>query len=170
MWFGGIHVERETVHRTADGRRLLVMHGDEFDGLIGAAKWLSKLGGTIYGAALRLNPVINAIRRRLGYSHWSLASFLKNKAKQSVQWLARFEHMLTEAARQQDVDGIVCGHIHRPAIEEVEGVSYYNCGDWVESCTALVEHVDGSMELVYWLSPNTRKTVRVSQPLVRTVY
>lgn len=166
LHFGGIRILPEAIHETADGRRLVVIHGDEFDGLIGCAKWLSVMGSGVYSMALRLNQGINAVRRRLGFSYWSLAGFLKSRAKTMVLWMANFEQLVLKAAERHGADGVICGHVHQPDIQEIGGIAYYNTGDWVESCTALVEHVDGSMELLYWGAAST--TQGPARPLVST--
>ncbi len=149
--FGGVEVVDEALHMTADGRTLLVLHGDKFDGVVTQGKWLASLGSTAYDAAIRLNYVFNLIRRRLGYPYWSLSAWLKHKVKDAFTFIQAFEQTLINEARKHQADGVVCGHIHRAAIHETGGVTYYNTGDWVESCTALVEHYDGRMELITWL-------------------
>lgn len=151
--FGDIPIVRDAIHVTADGRRLVVMHGHEFDGAVALAPWLSKLGATIYEAALTLNRPINRIRRALRLPYWSLATFLKQNAKRAVQYVAHFEEAVAQRARSQQADGIVCGHIHKPELRPIGEVLYANCGDWVESCTALAEHADGRLELLFWPEP-----------------
>jgi UDP-2,3-diacylglucosamine pyrophosphatase LpxH len=145
---GGIEVERRTIHRTADDRRFLVLHGDEFDGLVARAKWLMKLGARGYDMVLALNRVINPALSRLGRSHWSFSQFAKQKSKQAIQFIADFENIVVREAMGHDVDGVVCGHIHKPEIRRFGDVLYANTGDWVESCSLLVEHFDGQLELV----------------------
>ncbi|OZC04703.1 UDP-2,3-diacylglucosamine hydrolase [Rubricoccus marinus] len=155
--FGGIEVRRDLIHETADGRRLLVLHGDEFDGAVRFAPWLSKLGARAYEAALRANTVVAAVRQRLGYPYWSLAAYLKGRTKHAVQYMAEFEGAVARRAMASGVDGIVCGHIHRPELRAFASgrgeVLYANCGDWVESCTALAEMHDGTLELIRWGEP-----------------
>jgi UDP-2,3-diacylglucosamine pyrophosphatase LpxH len=148
--FGGVQVLMNTVHTTADGKRLLIIHGDEFDAVMGYAKWLAKLGSVAYGFALGLNMVFNWGRRFLGFPYWSLSAYLKAKVKDAVKHVNDFEHFLAEEARAAKADGIVCGHIHRAEMRMIEGVLYCNDGDWVESCTALVEHFDGRLEVINW--------------------
>lgn len=154
--FGGVDVRRETVHVTADGRRLLVLHGDEFDGLIRLAPWLSVLGSRAYETAIRLNTVVAFARERLGYDYWSLAGALKSRTKTALQYVGRFEEAVARRAAREGVDGVVCGHIHRPEMRTIASADgptlYLNCGDWVENCTALAEHVDGRIELLRWTS------------------
>ena len=139
---------------TADGRRLLVMHGDEFDSVVRYAKFLALLGDRAYSAALVFNRWFNMLRRRLGYPYWSLSAWLKRQLKGAVKAVDRFETALANEARRRGFDGVVCGHIHHAEMREVHGVLYLNDGDWVESCTALVEHHDGRLELIDWAAEN----------------
>lgn len=148
--FGGITVRPRAIHTTADGRQLLVLHGDEFDGVVRHARWLSKLGSGAYTLTLEANRYFNQARYRLGLPYWSLSAWLKLKAKRAVQYIADFGAALAAEARRCDVDGVVCGHIHHAEIRDIGGVQYLNCGDWVESCTALVEHFDGRLEIIRW--------------------
>ena len=152
--FGGILVQRDWVHETADGRRLLVVHGDEFDGVVRLAPWLSVVGARAYETSLLLNGAVAAVRERLGLPYWSLAAALKDRTKRALQYVDRFEEAVAALAARRGVDGVVCGHIHRPELRTVETeagpVLYANCGDWVENCTALVEHWDGRLEVVRW--------------------
>jgi UDP-2,3-diacylglucosamine pyrophosphatase LpxH len=148
--FGMVRVLREAVHRTADGRRFVVLHGDAFDGIVLYARWLAYLGDRAYVTALKLNTWFNAIRRRLGMPYWSLSAFLKHKVKSAVQYVSNFEHAVVKAARDRGADGVICGHIHIAEMREIDGILYCNDGDWVESCTALVEHLDGRMEVIHW--------------------
>lgn len=149
--FGDIKVVAQAIHTTADGRRLLVLHGDAFDGVVKYAKWLAHLGDWAYTLALSANHWFNLVRRRLGYSYWSLSAYLKHKVKNAVQFIDDYEQTIVEEARRQGVDGVVCGHIHHAELRQVDGILYANDGDWVESCTALVEHMDGRLEIVHWL-------------------
>jgi len=128
----------------------LLLHGDEFDSIIKCSPWLAHLGSWAYGVLLRLNRYVNRVRRRFGYHYWSLAAFLKHKVKNAVNYIASFEEVVSRAARRRGVDDLVCGHIHRPEIRRVNGVMYCNDGDWVESCSALIEHRDGRLELIDW--------------------
>ena len=145
---GDIQVERRRIHKTADGRKLLVLHGDEFDGLVTRAKWLMKLGSRGYDLALGINRILYPLLSRLGRSHWSFSQFAKQKSKQAVQFISDFENMVVREALQSDVDGVVCGHIHKPEIRHFGDLLYANTGDWVESCSLLVEHFSGDLELV----------------------
>lgn len=150
MHFGGVDVLQNAQHRAADGRTYVVMHGDEFDVVVRSAKWLAFLGDRGYEAALWLNNPLNWIRRHLGFGYWSLSAYLKQRVKGAVSFIGAFEHAVATEARRQRADGIICGHIHSAADRVIEGIHYLNCGDWVESCTAIVEHSSGRMELVRW--------------------
>jgi UDP-2,3-diacylglucosamine pyrophosphatase LpxH len=153
LQIGGVILLREAVHVTADGRRLLILHGDDFDGVVRYARWLALLGDWAYDLTLRLNHVFNRLRRRFGYPYWSLSAYLKFKVKNAVQFVSDFAQAITTEARQRRVDGVVCGHIHHAEIKYLGGILYCNDGDWVESCTALVEHFDGTLEIVHWSDP-----------------
>jgi UDP-2,3-diacylglucosamine pyrophosphatase LpxH len=148
--FGGVAVRQQAVHLTADRRRLLVMHGDEFDCCVMHAPWLARLGSVLYEFTIRLNHWFNRIRALAGRPYWSLSAYLKHRVKKALMVMDNFEHALVAEAQRRGACGVVCGHIHRAAIRRVDGIDYYNTGDWVESCTALVEHFDGSMEIVTW--------------------
>ena len=148
--FGGVELALDAVHETADGRRLLVVHGDHFDGVIQYAKWLALLGDWAYAIVLWLNTWFNRVRRRLGFGYWSLSAYLKGKVKNAVQFIDDFEAAVAEEARRRGLDGVVCGHIHKADLNTNHGVLYANDGDWVESCTALVEHLDGQLEIIQW--------------------
>ena len=150
----GVKLRQDAAHVTADGRRLLVMHGDEFDSVVRYAKVLALLGDRAYTTALVLNRYFNAIRRRLGHPYWSLSQWLKRRVKEAVKAIDRFEAAVAGEARRRGFDGVVCGHIHHAEMREVGGVLYLNDGDWVESCTALVEHSDGRLELIDWAALN----------------
>ena len=147
---GNVEIRREAIHTTADGRRFLVLHGDEFDSIVRASPLLESLGSRAYSGALRLNRYINAIRQRFGYPYWSIAAFLKHKVKNAVKYIANFERALAIEARRREVDGVICGHIHRAEISDIDGITYCNDGDWVESCTALVEDFGGRLSLLRW--------------------
>ncbi|HVY15154.1 MAG TPA: UDP-2,3-diacylglucosamine diphosphatase [Rhodopila sp.] len=150
----GIRLRREAEHSTVDGKRLLIMHGDEFDSVVRYAKFLALLGDWAYTAALVVNRWFNDVRRRLGYPYWSLSAWLKRQVKEAVKAIDRFETALVNEARRRGFDGVVCGHIHHAEIRDVDGILYLNGGDWVESCTALVEHHDGRLELIDWAAEN----------------
>ncbi len=148
--FGGVLVARDAIHETADGRRFLVTHGDEFDGVVNHAKWLAFLGDWSYRALLALNTHWNLLRRRMGFGYWSLSAYVKVKVKNALQFIENFEEAVAEEARRRGVDGVICGHIHKAEMRDIGGIFYVNDGDWVESCTALVEHEDGRLELIDW--------------------
>jgi len=148
--FGGIDVMHEVVHRTADGRRLLVTHGDLFDGVVQRARWLAILGDTLYVSILALDRWFNRIRAPLGLGYWSLSQYLKHKAKGAVSFITDFEQALARAARERGFHGVVCGHIHKAEIRMVDGMLYCNDGDWVESLTALVEDQHGNLRIIEW--------------------
>ena len=148
--FGEILIENEAVHELRDGRRLWVTHGDLFDGVIQYAKWLAYLGDTAYTMALKVNDHFNYLRHKMGMSYWSLSQYLKHRVKNAVSFITAFEEALTTEARRRGYDGVVCGHIHRPEIREIDGTLYCNDGDWVESLSALVETHEGELKLVYW--------------------
>jgi UDP-2,3-diacylglucosamine pyrophosphatase LpxH len=151
---GGVKLVGEAEHVTADGKRLLVIHGDQFDSVVRYAKFLAFLGDGAYTAALTINRYFNAVRRQLGYPYWSLSQWAKRQVKEAVKAIDRFEGALAGEARRRHFDGVVCGHIHHAEMRQVEGVLYLNTGDWVESCTALVEHHDGRLELIDWVAVN----------------
>ena len=161
--FGGIEVLEEAVHTTADGRRLWVVHGDYFDGVIQCAKWLAYVGDNLYEFTLRLNRHLNSLRVRMGLPYWSLSAYLKGKVKKAVGYINDFEVAVAQEARRRGYQGVVCGHIQRADMRDIKGVMYCNDGDWVESCSALVEHFDGRLELVFWPFDPLQQ-VRVSKP------
>ena len=153
-WLGlevaGVKLMREAEHEAADGRRFLVIHGDEFDGVIRYAKVIAHLGDWAYDWALAINRWFNMARRRFGYPYWSLSQWLKRQVKEAVKAIDRFEIALATEAKRRGLQGVICGHIHHAEMRMVQGVLYINDGDWVESCTALVEHTDGRFELLDW--------------------
>ena len=157
LTFGEVKVEEEAIHELPDGRKLLVIHGDQFDGVVRYARWLAILGDTAYNAALRINTWFNGGRRRLGLPYWSLSAFLKHKVKNAVQFIDNYEHAVASEARRRGVDGVVCGHIHHAEIRTIDGVMYCNDGDWVESCTALVEDFEGRLSIVHWADEVARR-------------
>ena len=148
--FGGVEVLEEAVHVTTDGRRLLVIHGDHYDLIVKNARWLALLGDGAYTLALWVNHHFNKVRRAFGYDYWSLSAFLKLRVKNAVQYIGSFADALADEARRRDLDGVVCGHIHHAEIRDLGGILYCNDGDWVESCTALVEHFNGHLAIVRW--------------------
>lgn len=148
--FGGIEVVEDCIHRTADGRQFWVMHGDLFDGVVQCAKWLAHLGDHAYEFTLKLNRHLNSLRARLGLPYWSLSRYLKLKVKRAVSFIGDFEAAVAKEARKRGLDGVVCGHIHHAELRDIDGITYANDGDWVESLTALVEHHDGRLEILDW--------------------
>lgn len=148
--FGDIEVVRDTIHETADGRRFLVTHGDQFDAAVRLHPWMAKLGDWAYRHLVTINRVVNFARHRMGLPYWSLSGAIKRRVKGAVTFLNNFESYVIKEAHRRQVDGVVCGHIHQPAMREVDGVTYCNTGDWIENCTALVEDEAGNMELLWW--------------------
>jgi len=170
--FGQIKVRRDDIHMTVDGQRFLVMHGDECDGVMLYAKWLAVLGDHAYVAALTLNTWYNTVRRMMGKPYWSLSKYLKHKVKNAVQFISNFEETMAQMARDRGADGVVCGHIHHAEIRMIDGIAYLNDGDWVESCTALVEHFDGRWEIIDWAEMRgmlPTEAAREDDPLVEPV-
>jgi UDP-2,3-diacylglucosamine pyrophosphatase LpxH len=155
--FGGVELLNEDVHVTADGRRLLVIHGDQFDNVMLYHKWLAFLGDSAYVLLLKSNGFVNWFRRKFGLPYWSLAAHMKKRVKNAVQFISRYEEVVAHAAVERGLDGVVCGHIHSAEIRDFNGITYYNDGDWVESCTALVEHADGRMEILDWAEHHRRE-------------
>ena len=150
LTFGGIELVLEASHTTADGRRLLVTHGDAYDSVVLYARWLAFLGDQAYTLLLGANVLLNAVRRRLHLPYWSLSAHLKRRVKNAVSYVCRFEDALAQAAVKRGYEGVVCGHIHSAEIREIGGITYFNDGDWVESCTALVEDKLGAMSIIDW--------------------
>jgi UDP-2,3-diacylglucosamine pyrophosphatase LpxH len=151
--FGGISIERESVHTTADGRRFLLIHGDEFDQVTRHHRWVALLGDIAYDTLVRINGWLSWFRRRLKIpGYWSLAGYAKRRVKTAVSFIFDFEDSVIHAVRERGLDGVVCGHIHRASIRETDRITYVNCGDWVDSCSAAVEHLDGRIELVHQVS------------------
>jgi UDP-2,3-diacylglucosamine pyrophosphatase LpxH len=149
--FGDILVVNEHVHVAADGRRYLLLHGDEFDTVTRCHRWLAVLGDRAYSFVVRLNVTLSWVRRSLGVAgYWSLSGYAKRKVKTAVSFIDDFEQSVVRNIRDRKLDGVICGHIHAATIREIEGITYINCGDWVDSCTAIVEHCDGRMEIVQW--------------------
>ncbi|WP_040879036.1 UDP-2,3-diacylglucosamine diphosphatase [Kaistia granuli] len=147
---GGVELVDRIIHETADGKRLLVIHGDQFDVVVRHAKWLAFLGDHAYNLALALNTVVGKVRRKLGFEYWSLSAWAKLKVKNAVSFIGAFEQALLTEAKRVGADGVVCGHIHHAAIRDDLDIRYINTGDWVESCTAIVEHHDGRIEMIRW--------------------
>ena len=163
--FGAVVVARDAIHEGADGRRFLVTHGDEFDGVVQHAKWLAFLGDYSYRALLSANTLFNRVRRRMGFGYWSLSAYLKTRVKNALHFIEDFEGAVAEEARRRGVDGVICGHIHKAEMRQIEDILYINDGDWVESCTALVEHMDGRMEILEWAKLRSWSAVREARAL-----
>lgn len=147
---GEVNIVNEVIHITADNKKLLILHGDKFDAIIRVAPWLAHLGDYAYDFALWINVTLNKIRKKLGYKYWSLSKFLKLKVKKAVSYINRYEEVVANYAFKKNMNGVVCGHIHHASDKIIGDVHYYNDGDWVENCSALVEHFDGKLELIYW--------------------
>jgi UDP-2,3-diacylglucosamine pyrophosphatase LpxH len=165
MDFGGIKIRDELVHTTADGKRMLVLHGDRFDGVIACAKWLAYLGDNMYTMILKFNQWFNSWRARAGLPYWSLSQYLKLKVKNAVSYISSFEDALAAEASKKGLDGVICGHIHKPEIRDIGAIKYCNDGDWVESLTALVEEATGELKLVTWQEIMHRKQERQAMTL-----
>ena len=148
--FGGIVVSDRAIHETADGKRFLVIHGDQFDTIVHNVRWLAYLGDRAYDFAISVNRVVFRVRRLLGLPYWSFSSWAKVKVKKAVNFIGAFQKVLSEEARRSEVNGVICGHIHHAVIEQFDDITYVNTGDWVESCTAVVENFDGSLEILRW--------------------
>ncbi len=148
--FGNLEILKDCIHETAQGERLLVLHGDEFDSVVKCSPWLAALGSRAYDFSLDMNLYFNKVRRAFGYEYWSLAGYLKHKVKNAVNYISSFEQAVAREARRRGADGVVCGHIHRAEISRIDGVLYCNDGDWVESCTALVEDRNGRLAIWDW--------------------
>jgi UDP-2,3-diacylglucosamine pyrophosphatase LpxH len=148
--FGGVEIVDRAIHVDHNGNRHLVIHGDQFDAVVMHARWLAFVGDWAYETALLLNTKINFIRRKLGLTYWSFSAWAKLKVKKAVNFIGAFEDMLATEARRANAQGVICGHIHHAAIRDIDGIQYMNCGDWVESATALVEHHDGRFEIIAW--------------------
>ena len=153
--FRGIEVENESIHKTVDGCCLLVTHGDEFDCVVQKNKWLAKLGSVAYDCLLEINTVYNKVRSWFGLPYKSISAYLKYKVKQVVNFVSRYEEAVVSEALRRNVDGFICGHIHQPASKNFQGIVYKNIGDWVESCSALTECFDGSLQIVHWRGRET---------------
>ncbi len=149
--FGGIEIARSAMHETADGRKLFVLHGDEFDTVMLAHRWLAFVGDSLYTLLMKANYIINRVRAVFKLPYWSLSKTAKHKVKNAVEFISRFEELVARAAAQRGADGVVAGHIHHAEHRVIDGIDYYNDGDWVEGCTALVEHSDGRMEVIDWI-------------------
>lgn len=146
--YGEISIQKHAIHTTADHRRILVMHGHELDTVVQNARWLAFAGDLGYQFLLSLNPAINFFRRRFGCGYWSLSAYAKKRVKDAVSFVGEFEKAIVHYAERFEVDAVLCGHIHSAAVRQFGRVTYYNCGDWVETCSAIVETPDGAIELL----------------------
>ncbi|MDM9623467.1 UDP-2,3-diacylglucosamine diphosphatase [Rhizobium sp. S96] len=163
MHFGGIEVAERMMHEAADGKKYLVLHGDEFDVVVRNARLLAYLGDWAYDMAIMINVGLAAVRRRLGMPYWSFSAWAKLQVKHAVNFIGEFQKVVADEARKHDADGVICGHIHHAVMEDMDGIRYINTGDWVESCTAIVEHMDGTFELIEW------RTMADAQPITLAI-
>src|SRR3977135_2934893 len=164
--YGNISIQKHAIHKTADGRRMLIIHGHELDTVVQNVKWLAYIGDVGYQFLLSLNPAINFFRRRFGLGYWSLSAYAKKRVKDAVNFIGEFEKAIVRYAEQFAVDAVLCGHIHNAAIHQLIGATYYNCGDGVESCTAMVEQQDGTIELVAYPAFPVRRLETISPDAV----
>lgn len=166
--FGNIEIKKKAFHETADGKRYLVVHGDEFDLVMRCKKWVAVLGDKAYDLSLWLNSGLSILRSVLGLPYWSLSEYLKHRVKDAVNFIGDFENSVAKEAQRQGTDGIICGHIHKPELATFKGRSYANCGDWVESCSALVEHSDGRLEILRFSAsqPQTVPVITVDGEMI----
>lgn len=164
--FGGVEVVEEAIHVTADGRRILILHGDKFDEVVRNMKWLAHLGDAAYDFAIFLNRLISIARRRMGLPYWSFSAYAKLKVKKAVAFISAFEDAVVVDAIRHDVDGVMCGHIHQPSMRRIGEIEYFNTGDWVESCSAIIEDFDGAFQLIHW-RPEAQPPVQQAVARVR---
>src|SRR5690606_31027525 len=150
MSLGNIAIVDECRHETADGRTLWVMHGDYYDGVTRHHRWVAVLGDVGYNFLLWSNHWFNKARRLLHLPYWSLSGAIKHKVKSAVSFIFEFENTVAREAQRRGADGVVCGHIHHAEKKRINGINYYNCGDWVESCTALIEDESGELQIIRW--------------------
>lgn len=163
-YYGHIAIEKHAIHMTADGRRILVIHGHELDTVVQNARWLAFAGDLGYQFLLGLNPLINFVRRRFGLGYWSLSAYAKKRVKDAVNFIGEFEGAIVRYAERHAVDAVLCGHIHSAGIRQVGEVTYYNCGDWVETCSALVENFDGEIELLNFNPHQSMPSASLKKP------
>lgn len=158
--FGNIELVDEAIHETKNGKRFLVLHGDEYDVIVRYHKWIALLGDVFYNLLLVLNRWYNNVRVRLGYGYWSLSAYIKHRVKRAVNFIGDYEQALSDECKRRELDGVVCGHIHHAEMREIDGVLYHNCGDWVESCTAIIETQTGTIELINWVEQQNVEPIR----------
>jgi UDP-2,3-diacylglucosamine pyrophosphatase LpxH len=163
LTFGGIEVADESIHETVNGRKYLIIHGDQFDIVVCNARWLALLGDWAYQLAIVANTWFNKIRKIYGVGYWSLSAWAKMKVKNAVNFIGDFEITLAAEARRRGFDGVICGHIHHAIIRKIDGIDYINTGDFVESCTAIVEHKDGRLEILYWRTTAAERLAALAQ-------
>lgn len=164
----GVEILDHAIHETVDNRRYFVTHGDQYDVVLQNAKWLAYLGDRFYELALTSNTLLNKVRHHFGLDYWSLGAFAKRHVKSFVNIIGQFETVVSEDVQKRGVDGVICGHIHHAMSREMNGIHYVNTGDWVESCTAVAEHADGSLEVIYW-ADEVRLPTPVPEPAVEAV-
>ena len=160
--FGSIEICNQAEHTGADGKRYLVTHGDLFDGITRLAPWIGFLGDRAYDAILSFNSKFNWIRHRFGFGYFSISQYLKQRVKKAVDFIFQFEKNLAAYCKKRGFDGVICGHIHHAEIKDIDGTIYMNDGDWVESCTALVEHHDGRWEIITWTKENNNESTETN--------
>ncbi len=159
-FFGPIEIKPEDVHQTADGKRYLLFHGDILDEQIRLAKWIKWIGDVGYQYLMKANRIVSFWRRITGKDYWSLASYLKNRMKNARDAIDIYATAAAREAKQRNLDGVICGHIHLPEIKTIDGISYCNDGDWVEHCSALIENPSGQLSLIHWAQEQTSTTSR----------
>ena len=160
--YGNIVVQKHAIYRLADGRRMLIIHGHELDTVVQNVRWLAFVGDVGYQFLLSLNPFINFVRRHFGLGYWSLSAYAKKRVKDAVSFIGKFEEAVVHYAHKFNVDVVLCGHIHNVSIRQIGDVTYYNCGDWVETCSALVEDYSGNIEIVSYL-PQTQPARKITR-------
>lgn len=155
MSFGNIHLVDEFVHQSPSGKRFWLVHGDAYDAVVFNKKWLVMIGDFAYDFLLKINPLLNRARAFLGMPQWSLSSYLKNRLRNAFSIINNYEKILSNECKKRNLDGVICGHIHHAELKQIDGVDYANCGDWVESCSALTEGFDGEIQIVHWFQTNS---------------
>ncbi|MFP8966387.1 UDP-2,3-diacylglucosamine diphosphatase [Pokkaliibacter sp. CJK22405] len=165
LLFGNIELADEAQYTSATGERWLITHGDLFDVITRYHRWIAFLGDSAYETSLVLNRWFNALRRRLGWGYWSLSAYLKHRVKKAVSFISDYEEALAHECRRRGFHGVICGHIHHAEMRKIGEVRYLNCGDWVESCTAMVEELDGTLRLIHWREERLRQQPDQQQPL-----
>ncbi|WP_018063665.1 UDP-2,3-diacylglucosamine diphosphatase [Martelella mediterranea] len=163
--FGGVEVAERMIFEAGDGKKYLVIHGDEFDVVVRHARVVAYLGDWAYDAAIAINQVLAFFRRKLGLPYWSFSAWAKLQVKHAVNFIGEFQRVVVEEARRNEVDGVICGHIHHAVIEDMDGIRYINTGDWVESCTAVAEHFDGTFELISWQKIESAEAPAAAEPV-----